>query len=50
MTVKQLREILQQFDENHPVVVKNQETYVESPVSCVTWDYDGLCKIIINKD
>ena len=47
MTVKELRQLLHNFDDNHTVVIKNERDCTEHEVKTVCWEYDGYCKIVL---
>ncbi len=48
MKVGELKEILNEFDDDHPVVVKDEATQIKHFVCQVCWDYDGKCTIVID--
>ena len=49
MNVKQLIKHLETFDPEHYVVVKNEGADTETGIDSCVWEFDGYCKLVINK-
>lgn len=48
MLVKDLIEKLRAFDDELPVIVKNEGLEIECSIDGVEWEFDSYCKIIID--
>lgn len=48
MLVSELIRKLRCFDDELPVIIKNENPKSELPIDSVEWENDGYCKIVID--